>query len=654
MNKGQAMNHFAQTHPAARVLSFLLLSLLAGGLSQPALGEDNALVHGVVFDDRNGDGQRQADEPGVAGVKVSNGLEVVQTARDGSYALPVHDDMSVMVIQPQGWLVPTNDHGVARFFYTHKPQGSASALRFGGLAPTGPLPEGIDFALTRRDGPDGAFRCAVIGDAQAYSNDEVGYFRDSALVDVLTMGLGAGDCMIYLGDVVGDDLDLLDRIMALGGQVGVPQWFVFGNHDMDFDATTPADRADTWRSKVMPDYYAFEIGDVLFVALNNIVYPCGEVDAQRPGRERCVDGDRKAYNARVEDQQVAWLENLLALTPKDKRVVVMHHAPFVSFVDTESAIHQTDNAAEIHALLAGRPALSLSGHTHSLENHDPGQSFEGWEAQTGIEALPFRHIVAGAGSGGWYQGDLDINSIPMALQRMGAPKGVLSLAFEGTDYVESYKGSRIDPNRRQWVSLNTPRFRMIHQAIDAWMASDKAREPGALPPYSLHDLGDANVLTPSELADGVLLAVNVWLGSASTEVSYRLNDGPKVVMERTQQGAGEAMNQGPEFADPFSTRRLMSTARSAVRSAEGDDRADGFEVFKGTRRQGPPRPQGRRMPEHNMHLWTARLPSDLSTGIHRLRVTSVDRHRRVSEDQLIVEVVDQKPPRFWRTGPWEE
>jgi hypothetical protein len=60
------------------------------------------------------------------------------------------------------------------------------------------------------------------------------------------------------------------------------------------------------------------------------------------------------------------------------------------------------------------------------------------------------------------------------------------------------------------------------------------------------------------------------------------------------------------------------------------------------------------MPEHNMHLWTARLPSDLSTGIHRLRVTSVDRHRRVSEDQLIVEVVDDKPPRFWRTAPWEE
>ena len=650
----------SQTHPhtsrfSAAVFRFACVAgLVALMLAGPSFSQAPETVTGIVFHDLNRDGVRQAAEPGVADVKVSNGLAVVETDADGRYRLPVRDDMSVMVIQPAGWSVPTNDDFVPQFAYTHKPAGSASDLRFGGLAPTGPLPASIDFALSRVDGPADAFRCAVIGDAQAYSNDEVGHFRDSALVDIMSAGLSDGDCMIYLGDVVGDDLALLDRVMALGRQVGVPQWFVFGNHDMDFDATTPADRADTWRSKVMPDYYAFEVGEVLFVALNNIVYPCSERDAQRPGRQRCLNQDRKAYNARVEAVQMRWLENLLALTPKDKRVVLMHHAPLVSFVDTASAIHQTDNAGELHALLAGRPGLSLSGHTHSLENHDPGQSFEGWEAQTGVAELPFRHIVAGAASGGWYQGDLDINSIPMALQRMGAPKGVLMLAFEGTDYVESYRGSRIDPNRRQWVSLNTPRFRRLHQALDAWMASEEAQSSDAVPPYSLHDLGDLNVVTPDELADGVLLAVNVWLGSASTEVSYRLNGGPKQTMQRTQQGAGEGMNQGPMYADPFSTRRLMSTARSAVRSLQGDDRANGFEVFKGSSRQGTPRPQGRRMPEHNMHLWTARLPSDLPIGIHRIRVTSIDRHRRVSEDRLIVEVVDQKPPRFWRTEPWED
>ena len=630
------------------------LGLCALALAFSAGAQQREHVHGVVFHDVNADGQRQLEEAAVAGVKVSNGLEVVLTARDGSYVLPVYDDMSVMVIQPQGWSVPSNEHFVPQFAYTHKPRGSASELRFGGLAPTGALPERIDFPLIQQRAPAERFRCAVIGDSQVYSNDEVGHFRDSALVDIAASGLRSPDCMIYLGDVVGDDLQLLDRMMAVGGSVGVPQWFVFGNHDLDFDATTPADRADTWRSKVMPDYYAFEIGEVLFVALNNIVYPCGEVDAEQPGRERCINSDRPAYNARVEAKQMRWLKNLLALTPEDKRVVIMHHAPLVSFVDADSPIHQTDNAAQIHALLAGRPALSLSGHTHSLENHAPGQSFAGWGAQTGIGALPFRHIVAGAGSGGWYQGDLDINSIPMALQRMGAPKGVLTLEFSGNDYTETYRGSRIDPNRRQWVSLNTPRFRMMHQAINAWMGSDEARAAEAIPPYSLHDLGDAQLITQQDLNEGVWLAVNVWLGSAETQVAYRLNDGPPQVLERTQAGDGEDMNEGPEYADPFSTRRMMSVARSAVRSTEGQARADGFEVFKASTQAGVPRPQGRRLPEHNMHLWTARLPRDLGVGVHRITVTSIDRHRRVSEDLLIVEVVDQKPPRFWRSEPWTD
>ncbi len=631
-----------------------LTCLMAGLLALSNLNAEEPMVSGHVFNDTNGDGIRQADEPGIAGVKVSNGEAVAVSAPDGSYVLPVREDMSLMVIQPSGYSVPLNADSVPQFFYTHKPAGSASPLRFGGLAPTGPMPETVDFPLTPWESFDQSFRCAVIGDSQTYSNDEVGFFRDSALTDLLAENLQAPDCLIYLGDVVGDDLDLLDRMMAVGGAIGVPQWFVFGNHDLDFDATTPADRADTWRAKVGPDYYAFEIGEVLFIALNNIYYPCGAFDMQQPGRERCGNPERPSYNARVDAVQMRWLENLLAATPKDKRVVVMHHAPFISFVDATSGIHQTDNAAEIHALLEGRPALSLSGHTHSLENHDPGQSFEGWLEQTGVSKLPFRHIVAGAGSGGWYQGDLDINGIPMALQRMGAPKGVLMLAFDGTNYVESYRGSRIDADRVQWVSLNTPQFRKMHQALSEWMASPEAREEGAVPPYSLHDLGDRGIITQEDLQAGVSVMANVWLGSASTQVTASIDGGPPEPMVRTQRGEGEAMSVGAAYADPFSTSRLMSVGRVAVVSTEGDRRAQGYETFKGRANQGTPRPQGRSLPDHNSHLWALPLPADLPLGVHRIEITSMDRHRRVSVDHLIVEVVEQAPPRFWRTEPWSE
>jgi hypothetical protein len=630
-------------------LTVMLMVLISISFS---VGAQSQQVRGVVFFDRNGDGIRQADEPGLPDVKVSNGALVAVTDDNGHYELPVMDDMSVTVIQPSGWTVPLNEYSIPQFFYTHKLKGSSTPLRFGGLAPTGPLPESIDFALRPWGRGDAQFRCAVIGDSQTYSNDEIGYFRDSTIADLLALTLESPDCMIYLGDVVGDDLGLLERMMAVGGLVGVPQWFVFGNHDLDFDAKTPQDRADTWRAKVMPDYYAFEIGDVLFVALNNIVYPCGLDDAQLLGDDRCGQADRPSYNARVESRQVQWLSSLLAHTEPSKRVVLMHHAPLVSFVDADNRVHQTNNAGELHALLADRPALSLSGHTHSLENHDPGQFFKGWRANTGVGALPFRHIVAGAASGSWYQGDFDINGIPMALQRMGSPKGFLVLEFSGTDYIESYHGARLGPNRQQWVSLNTPQFRALHEALSQWMASEDARAPDAIPPYSVHDLDDRGIVTPRDLEQGVWLMVNVWLGTDSTEVVASINQGADMSLSRTQAGEGEPAFLGPAYADPFSTTRMMSVARSAIGSLVGDRRTQGFETFKGRTTMGPPRPQGRSLPDHNMHLWKMRLPDDLAMGIHHIEVRSTDRHGRVTTDHLVVEVVMDRPPRFWRSEVW--
>ena len=614
--------------------------------------EASDVVRGTVYFDRNEDGVRQADEPGLRDVKVSNGERVVLTDEDGGYELPVLHDMSVMVIQPSGWAVPVNEHFVPQFSYTHKPEGSSTSLRFGGLAPTGPLPESIDFALRPWGRDDSQFRCAVIGDSQTYSNDEIGFFRDSAITDLMSLNLGSPDCMIYLGDVVGDDLGLLDRVMAVGGRVGVPQWFVFGNHDLDFDAQTPMDRADTWRSKVMPDYYAFEIGQVLFVALNNIVYPCGPEDAAVLGDERCAQPNRPSYNARVEERQVRWLEQLLEYTDTSMRVVLLHHAPLVSFVDATNGVHQTNNAHELHALLSSFPALSLSGHTHSLENHDAGQFFKGWRDQTGVGALPFRHIVAGAASGAWYMGDYDINGIPMALQRMGAPKGVVVLEFEGAEYRETYHGARLGAHRQQWVSLNTPQFRRVMLNLSDWMASEVANEAGAVPPYSVNDLDDRGILTRQDLKEGVWLTANVWFGGASTKVYASINGGSQIELKRTQAGEGEPVFRGAQYADPFSSMRMMSVARSALVSANGHPRAQGYEVFKGRTTAGIPRPQGRSLPDHNVHLWKMRLPEDLPLGTHYIQVTSTDRHGRMTQDHVVFEVMEQRPPRFWREDVW--
>jgi len=641
------------------VVSILLLALLPATtvaepwIASPEVSLDRTTdgrVRGVVFEDTNRNGTRQPGEPGLAGVAVSNGLDVVLTDENGAYALAVRPDMNLTVVQPAGWAAPVDDRQVPQFFHVHKEAGSPAAFRFGGLPASGPAPARVNFPMIR-SGVGDDFSCAVIGDSQTYSNTEVSYFRDSTIADVLRDGPGAYDCLLYVGDVVGDDLGLLDRLLEVGATAGTPQYLTHGNHDFDFDATSDADSADSWRRIYGPEYFAFQMGKALFIILDNVVYPCGPQDLAMPGREFCAEGQATTYNGRVTETQMQWLENLLAVTPSDRLIVLSHHIPFVSFVDAGSTKHQTDNLSRIHSLLEGRPALSLSGHTHTTENHAPGQIYAGWSEAVNIGPLPFRHIIAGAASGGWFQGDLDIYGVPMALQRMGEPKGYLALAFKGTDYVETYRGARVDPQTRQWLSFNTPAFRSWFDAIRAWAALPQSARPD-LPPYSAHDLADTRLFTPEDLAQGVWLSANVWIGDAQTRVTAIINDAEPLSLERTQSGQGEAVRIGAEWADPFAAVRQLSVARVAMQSEDGDIRNQGVEVFRGSR-LGPysPRPMTV-VADRNSHLWRVRMPSDLPEGAHTLTVTTTDRQGVASIERIAFEVRATRPAPRWRQELW--
>ena len=112
---------------------------------------------GFVFHDANGNGARDTGEAGLPDVSVSNGKDVARTDADGAYKLSVTNDTTLFVIKPSGWRSGYDHNGtVARFYYVHRPAGSPK-LKFDGIAPTGPLPESVDFALTPVEEPP-AFR----------------------------------------------------------------------------------------------------------------------------------------------------------------------------------------------------------------------------------------------------------------------------------------------------------------------------------------------------------------------------------------------------------------------------------------------------------------------------------------------------------------
>jgi len=634
----------AQEAPAADSPWFAAIQIV------PGKGGTPRTVTGTVFDDTNRNGVLDKGEHGVARVSVSNGREVVKTSADGRYTLPVRSDMSVFVVQPSGWRVPTDRRFVPQFSYEHKPAGSPRVLRFGGLPKTGALPAAINFPLAPSVVKDD-FNCAVLGDVQVYSGDEIGYARDTIVRELNDRKGAKPACILALGDLVGDDLGLIPRLAEVLGAAAIPQWWVQGNHDYDSDADRDEDASDTWRREYGPATYAFEVGKVLFIALDNVVYPCGERDNREGKRPFCVTYPQKSYTGRFTDDQMAFLANLVKATDPGKLIVVSHHIPLVGFDNAKEWAHQTLNAPELYEILKGRRALDLSGHSHTLENLAEGDSFNGWDQSVGVKTIPFRHVVAGAVAGDWWGGDYDLAGIPMSIQGDGSPRGYVDMQVRGTDYTLDYWASGEPQGKAMWLSVNTPAFRSWAKDLLAWRNTERAKR-STVPPLSAQDLPDAKLLTPADLTGGSWLTANVWLGDTGTRVQVSIDGGPPVDMERTQEARGEDSRNGPDYADPFSLPRQLTVARAAIQSGSGDKETQGFIQGRQTR-YGPQPPQAMgSVADHSSHIWRYRLPDTLTPGVHTAKVTVTRPQGSPAAESLVFEVRKERPPRTFRFDKW--
>ena len=644
-----------------RPLTFALL-LGATALTAPALAKDASFIgsievvrgdgaadmaRGTVFHDSNRNSLLDAGEDGVSGALVSNGREVVRTAEDGTYALPVYDDMNLFITKPAGFAVPVDDDMVPQFNYVHKIAGSPN-LRFGGIAPTGPMPLAVNFPLIE-DNVGDDFQCLIFGDAQPYTNQEVSYVRDTAGKMLANRDNSATECLIFEGDVMGDDLSIYPRFKEIISVGGVPQYFVAGNHDIDFDAPTDQHSFDTFRREWGPEYYSFDIGQVHFVVLDNVRYPCNGVDAHA----FCDLSAKPTYNGVISDRQLAWLRNDLANVPEDKLIVVNAHIPFVTYTDAGAQKHQTDNLDALYEIIGDRPALGLSGHTHTTEQLLPGETFDGFARNTGTGPVKFHQIVTGALSGSWWAGDLNDQGIPHGTQRLGAPRGYYVIDFSGNAYVDTYRTFGGTEDDQMHASFNTPRFRTWADALLKY-AELYGTPSDVIPPVTINDLGDMNMVTRADLEGGTWVAVNVWNGSKDSTVSIAINGAEGLRAIRTQPGEGEGWLTGPDYADPLAMAKQATQGRIAVRSDRGGDETAGFTTWQGVRWSGVAGPfQKWMLSDKSSHLWRVDLPADLPAGVHRMEVKTTDRYGRTFSTVQTFEIVEEMPVMGWNASHWD-
>ena len=199
-----------------RPCSCVALALL--GLVWSGVGLASESASGKVFEDRNGDGFWQPGEPGVQGVRVSNGIAVVLTGEDGAYTLPVPEEAVIFITKPSGYATPVNAHQLPRFYYVHQPDGSPDNLRYPGVDPTGPLPERIDFPLRRQEEP-ARFQAILFADTQPQTEEELDFIRDDVIAELIGTEARFG---MTMGDILFDDLSLFPRYNALIGTLGIP------------------------------------------------------------------------------------------------------------------------------------------------------------------------------------------------------------------------------------------------------------------------------------------------------------------------------------------------------------------------------------------------------------------------------------------------
>ncbi|MET0342123.1 MAG: calcineurin-like phosphoesterase family protein [Polyangiales bacterium] len=622
---------------------------------EDACKAESCSLSGFVFDDVNRDGKRQPSEHGVAGVAVSNGEDVVRTDSRGHYTLMIRKQLggtTVFITKPAAYEVPLDRQNLPQFFYHHLPEGSPK-LRFGGLAPTGPLPKAVNFPLSHAGVKD-AFRIVVSGDTQPYSNNEVGYVRDTLAEELAALDADEIELTLIEGDVMGDDLGLFPRFKEVMRISGAPLYLVPGNHDLDLDAKDDTHSLDTFKREFGPSYYSFDVGKVHFVVLDDMKYPCKPDEDNADGKHPfCGDPVRSpTYNGVISERQLAWLANDVAEVPSDRLIVLNQHIPLVSYIDQGSAQHQVDNVRLLYQLLAERQVLSFAGHTHTLEQMRPGDLFSGWNTAltTPIGATPFHQIIAGAACGGWWSGDFDADGVPMAWDKLGSPRGYLVVDFMGASYQERFKATGKAPTEQMSLSFLSPSFQRWYDSLVAWI-EQPADKRSAVPPVSINDLPDPSILTASDRAGGSFLVANVWNGSTDSKVSVRFDDGPEIALTQTQQASGEGIVKA---LDPYALERQLAVLRYAIRSESGDPRAQGFEQFRGSQRVGPPQPMGRGdLADRSSHLWTVPVPQGLSDGAHKAKVTTVDAYGRVYSSVIAFEVMNERPAPFFRKEVFE-
>jgi 3',5'-cyclic AMP phosphodiesterase CpdA len=372
-------------------------------------------------------GRVTSDGRGLAGVRISDGVDVVRSDADGRFDLvTTHDRGFVACSTPAGHRFDRNVTGTARFYRPIMPDANDEMA--------------VAFDLERLRHSDANHSALIMPDPQTQNAWEMQQMHEQTVPDVQATVRASSNAEIFgvaCGDIMYDDLALYPEYERAVQRMGVPFFQVVGNHDLDFDGVTDEATTRTFSRHFGPRYYSFDRGSVRYVILDDVFY------------------HGTGYIGYLQQDQLRWLEQDLADLEDGSPVVVALHIPAFGtrHVRADSgrpgATVSVNNREALYRLLEPFTAHVVSGHTHENDhNYDHG----------------VHEHVSGTVCGAWWSGPICAD---------GTPNGYSVYEVQGEDIRWRYKGTGLpaDHQMRAYLPGADPRAPQ-ELAANVWDADD--------------------------------------------------------------------------------------------------------------------------------------------------------------------------------------
>ena len=392
-----------------KIVGYINIDIFFDGADIEPTGGNN--VYGVVH----------CDGEGLADVVVSDGVEVVKTDKDGVYQFKSAKKWGYVFISiPKGYEV--GSEGVLPRFHATLTGKADKAERH-------------DFNLVKVN--QEKYRVYFLGDMHlADRTNDLNQF-DKCMKEVKAdiMDDDVKSYVITLGDMTWDLYwysnkyyfpQYLERVNSFFKNAAkqVQFFHTIGNHDHDMSKAGDFDTVIEYVKDIAPTYYSFNIGDVHYIVLDDIL--CTNVGGAASAKPE------RTYKSEVTDEQLKWLAKDLSFVSKTTPVIVTSHAPvYRKGADNLLNIYNYNltNSSTLISKFKGYKVDFVTGHTHVFYNVD--------KPSEGI----YEHNAGAVCASWWWSGYLTPG---IHICTDGAPGGYSVWDINGTDKKWRYKGTGRD------------------------------------------------------------------------------------------------------------------------------------------------------------------------------------------------------------------